>query len=185
MKILIISLPRTGSSRLLDDISKKNKLKPIFEPYNIMFLDKVLYDSNIKNVAVKTIIGQTPERIKYDVETDEYLNKYLNWIYEFIKEFDEIILLSRRDLVACIESVSFLMYNYGKIKFNYYSPYFYEKPPKEIYEIYEREIYVYDKIINIISKSLNIPIIYYEDIYDLNSPDRLRKGEKIIGQKLI
>lgn len=185
MKVLIISLPRTGSSKFLDNISKNNNLIPIFEPYNIMFLDKILYESNMKDVAVKTIIGQTPKIIEYEVGSDEYVNEYLNWIYTFIKDFDEIILLSRKDLVACIESVSFLMYNYNRKKFNYYSSYYYEKPPKEIYDVYEKEIYVYDRIINIISKELDIPIIYYEDIYDLNSPERLRKGNKLTGKKLI
>lgn len=185
MKHLITSLPRTGSSKLLSDISKKYNLKGIFEPYNIMFLDKQTYSPNMVDVAVKTIIGQTPKLIQCDIETEEYTKQYLNWYYEFILDFDEITLLSRRDLVACIESVSFLMYNYNKKKFNYYSQYFYEKPPKEIYDTYEKEIRVYDKIINIISKELDIPIIYYEDIYDLNSPDRLRKGNKITGKKLI
>jgi hypothetical protein len=185
VKLLITSLPRTGSSKLLTEISKKYNLNGIFEPYNIMVLNKETYSRNMVDVAVKTIIGQTPKLIQYDIESEEYTNQYLNWYYEFILDFDKIILLSRKDLIACIESISFLMYNYDKKNFNYYSQYFYEKPPKEIYDIFEKEIRVYDKIINILSKELNIPITYYEDIYDLNSPDRLRKGNKITGKKII
>ncbi len=62
--------------------------------------------------------------------------------------------------------------------FTYNIPYYYEAPPVEIYNLWEKEITAYDKIINIISKDLNIPITYYEDIYDLNSPNRLRKDHK-------
>lgn len=185
MKVLIISLPRTGSTRLLTDISKKHNITPIFEPYNIMFLDKLLYHSNMRDVAVKTVIGQAPALIKYKVKSVEYFTQYLKWLYEFIKDFDEIILLSRRDLVACIESTSFLMYNIKRVGFNSYTSYYYKSPPNEIYLNYEKEIMVYDKIINKISTDLNIPIIYYEDIYDLNSPERLRKGNINSRKKLI
>lgn len=185
MKVLIISLPRTGSTQLLTDVSKKYGITPIFEPYNIMFLDKMLYHSNMSSVGVKTIIGQTPIPIKYKVKSVEYSTQYLKWLYEFIKDFDEIILLSRRDLVACTESTSFLMYNIKRLKCSTHVPYYYETPPIEIYENYEKEIMVYDKIINKISTDLNIPIIYYEDIYDLNSPERLRKGNIDSCKKLI
>lgn len=185
MKVLIISLPRTGSTQLLTDVSKKYGITPIFEPYNIMFLDKMLYHSNMGSVVVKTIIGQTPIPIKYKVKSVEYFTQYLKWLYEFIKDFDEIILLSRRDLVACIESTSFLMYNIKRVGFNSYTSYYYKSPPNEIYLDYEKAILVYDKIINKISADLNIPIIYYEDIYDLNSPERLRKGNIDSCKKLI
>lgn len=185
MKVLIISLPRTGSTQLLIDTSKKYDIKPISEPYNIMFLNKILYHSNMNNVVVKTIIGQTPASIKYKVESVEYSTQYLKWLYEFISDFDEIILLSRKDLKACIESISFLMYNMKTVGFNFNTPYYYKAPPIEIYENYEKEILVYDKIINKISIDLNIPIIYYEDLYDLNSPDRLRKGNANVYKKII
>jgi len=185
VKILIVSLPRTGSSQLLIDVSKKHNLKAIFEPYNIMFLNKKLYHTGMQNVAVKTVIGQTPIPIIHDINSNEYVSEYLKWIHKFIKDFDEVILLNRRDLTACIESISFLMYNIKTKGFNSYSPYYYEKPPIEIYNLYKKEILVYDKIINVLSNDLNIPIIYYEDIYDLNSPNRLRKGEMIKSTHLI
>jgi len=185
VKILIVSLPRTGSSQLLIDVSKKHQLKSIFEPYNIRILNNDrLYSSEMNDVAVKTIIGQTPKKIAYDVTCDNYVYEYLKWLYNFIKDFDEVILLSRKNLIACIESISFLMYNItNKDKdknknFTYNIPYYYEAPPVEIYNFYKKEITAYDKIINIISKDLNIPITYYEDIYDLNSPNRLRKDHK-------
>ena len=78
MKILIIALPRTGSSTLLKTTSVKYKLKPIFEPFD--GTDRVKYNSSMKNVVVKTILGQHPQ------------------IENLIKDFDKIILLSRKNL---------------------------------------------------------------------------------------
>ena len=181
MKILIISLPRTGSTTMLKTLGKKHDLKTIFEPFNSAF--KKQYNHNMKNVVVKTIIGQVP--------TTENITSYVEWIVEFSKHFDEVILLSRKNLVACIESISYLMNTLFKKKscmkklYNSNSEYFYEKPPDDVYQKYETYIIDANEKINKISELLGIPIIYYEDIYDLNSNERLRKEGKPKLNKLI
>jgi len=180
MKILIVSLPRTGSSQLLDNIAKQHNLKAIFEPFNGSNANKKLFDIKEHNdVVVKTIVCQAPKKINNDND-DQFINEYLTWVYEFIKDFNKIILLSRHDLTACVESLSFLVFNYKNSGFKSYKPYYYKRPPNEIYYKYEKQIMISDKIINIMSKNLNIPITYYEDIYDLNSSNRLRKINKPI-----
>jgi len=56
MRILIISLPRTGSTSLLHKISKEREFRAIFEPFDGS--DRFLYDDDMNNVVVKTIIHQ-------------------------------------------------------------------------------------------------------------------------------
>ena len=88
-KILIIALPRTGSTSLLDKISNEKNLTPLFEPFDKT--GRVLYNGQ-SNVVVKTIINQHPNN------------------FELSKEFDEIILLSRKNLKEHIESHSYRIY---------------------------------------------------------------------------
>ena len=53
MSILIIALPRTGSTSLLYRLAKEKGLKPLFEPFDGS--NRVSYN-NEKDVVVKTII---------------------------------------------------------------------------------------------------------------------------------
>lgn len=181
MRILIISLPRTGSTSMLKNLSEEYNLKSIFEPFNSAF--RKPYSHNMKNVVVKTIIGQVPN--------DENIDNYIDWIIDFSKHFDKVILLSRKDLVACTESLSYLMSSImdvnirEKVRYTSNTEYFYEKPSDDVYEKYEKYINDANITINHISEILKIPIVYYEDIYDLNSPDRLRKDIKFKKRNLI
>jgi len=43
----------------------------------------------------------------------------------------------------------------------------------------------WNNVLNTLSNILNIPIIYYEDIYNLNDKGRLRKGNRDNDKKLI
>jgi hypothetical protein len=186
MKIIIISLPRTGSSQLLFDTSNQYNLKPIFEPFSYSNINTKLYNVNDTNIVVKTIIGQTPKKIKFDINDNRFIDEYLKWICDFVKDFDKIILLSRKDLTACVESLSFLIHtNYKNNQFRANQSYYYKRPPDELFYKCETQIILSDKIMNILTNDLNIPITYYEDIYDLNSPNRLRKGDTANSLHLI
>lgn len=167
MKVLIIALPRTGSTSLLSKIGKEKSLTEIYEPYGIHRLTP--YESWMDGVVVKTIIEQVP--------TDE---NWKDWILNLIQEFDEVILLSRKDLKACAESHAFSVWysNTNKLgyKFNSNIPYLWQKTPN--YEICENNVYRWNTMIHSLSNKLNIPMTYYEDIYDLKSKDKLRLGNK-------
>ena len=172
MKILIISLPRTGSTSLLHTISEQRKLKPIFEPFD--GTNRHPYSDNMDGIVVKTIISE-----QYPDGVDDYFT----WIIEFSKKFDEIILLTRKDLKSCAESHSYLVYNKFK-GHNSTIPYLWEKTP--IDDLCYSNIINWNENLNKLSVDLNIPLTYYEDIYDVNSEDRLRKGNRNnIENKLI
>jgi hypothetical protein len=166
MRILIISLPRTGSTSLLKNISKSKKLKEVFEPFD--GTNRFPYDDMMDNVVVKTIVlFQRPIGVL----------DYNEWILEFAKKFDEVILLSRKNLIECAESHAYAVFN-RKRGFTSNTPYVWEETPN--FDKCYSDIIKWDNALKIISTKLDIPITYYEDIYDLNSNNRLRKGNRSI-----
>ena len=165
MRILIISLPRTGSSSLLKDICKSKKLKEVFEPFD--GTNRYTYNDAMDNIVVKTIVLiQKPSNVL----------DYNEWILEFSKKFDEIILLSRKNLIECAESHAYFIFNNRKKGFTSNTPYVWEETPN--YNEEYLNIIKWNEELTFISNELNIPITYYEDIYDLNSENRLRKRNK-------
>jgi hypothetical protein len=152
MKILIIALPRTGSTSLLKKISKDRNLKPFFEPFD--GTGRVIYN-NENNSVVKTIISHHSNNL------------------ELINRFDEVILLNRRNLKELIESHSYQTH-FSKTGYNSNNPYVYKQPPQEIINLCTSDILNWNEEINYLSDVTKIPIIYYEDIFDNTSKDRLR-----------
>lgn len=152
MKILIISLPRTGSTSLLYKIAKERNLKPFFEPFD--GTGRVVYN-NENNSVVKTIISHHSNNL------------------ELINRFDEVILLNRRNLKELIESHSYQTY-FSKTGYNSNNPYVYKQPPQEIINLCTSDILNWNEEINYLSDVTKIQIIYYEDIFDNTSKDRLR-----------
>jgi hypothetical protein len=170
MKILVISLPRTGSTSFSKKLAKDNNLSFVFEPFapNAELLNILKnFDTDYKkdDVVVKTLIN------------DEYS---IDWLIELSKEFDKTYLLSRKDLKQCVDSWAYLNYNRGEIDFE--TEYYWEKTPN--YDECEKQIYDWNDKLKLISKQLNIPIRYYEDIFD-STKNRLRKGDKQFDKKLI
>jgi len=152
MKILIISLPRTGSTSLLYKIANEKNLKPFFEPFD--GTNRVIYN-NEDNSVVKTIICHHKNNL------------------ELISKFDEVILLNRRNLKELIESHSYQTY-FSKKGYNSNNGYVYKEPPQEIINLCTSDILNWNEEIKYLSEIAKIPITYYEDIFDSNSSDRLR-----------
>lgn len=164
MKILIVSLPRTGSTSLMKSISIDKKLDYFEEPYGI---DKSPIPDNFwdnkNNIVVKSLIGQP--RIKNRIQ----------FYIELSKKFDEVILLSRKDLQSVSESYAYLSWYNSKSNFTYIDKYTWEETPnlKETYQLISN---LNEDLINL-SKLLKVNITYYEDIFDINSTQRLRKNK--------
>jgi hypothetical protein len=162
MSILIIALPRTGSSELGRRLSTYNKFKYEFEPFNPSVGLPPLTD--FKKIVLKTIIFHLPYYIKEE--------NRINWLIELTKNFDEVVLLSRKNLTDCAESWSYLIYKEKSFKSN--QPYLWEKTPN--YNEEYLNIIKWNEELTFISNELNIPITYYEDLFNPNDNDRLRKG---------
>lgn len=171
MRILIISLPRTGSTSLLEKLSKEHNLEKIDEPYHTNNLGKYDFETiNKNNIVLKTIVDQVPKGTKKSIDY---------WVNES-KKFDEVILLSRRDLISCAESLAFLAHHESN-GFKHNEKYEWIETPN----LNEWIDYLYgaEKQLDQISQRLEIKIKYYEDIYDVNSKERLRINKK--NNKLI
>ena len=165
MKVLIISLPRCGSTSLMKKLSIENNLESFMEPFSMEKIHPSYdYWDDKNNVVVKTLIGQ-PQ-----------LKDLVSFYLEFSKKFDDVILLSRHDLVAVSESFAYLKWNLDKgVSFD--DKYHWEETPN-LNETYKLITKLNDDLIKL-SNNLKIPITYYEDIYDINSKDRLRKNKRV------
>lgn len=160
MRVLIISLPRTGSTSLLYKYAREYGLHPYFEP----FYTKREYDLP-DNSVMKSIIMHAPEGIEDKVA----------FYTEYVKNYDKVVLLSRRDLKAQSESWAFMWEN----KANGYIP---NKP--YVFEATGKEDYYYNWAKELqgdlerLSVNTGIDITYYEDIFDTKSKDKYRKEYK-------
>jgi len=162
MKVLIISVPRSGSTSLMKSISSEKNLEHIFEPFSYRAYEKNLYTSDKKNVVVKLLVGQDgtySKKINYD--------RWLEWSIDFVKEFDEVILLSRKNTKEASESYASALWTN-----NWYDKYEYKSLPNIKHAL--NHITESNKYLNSLSEKTSIPITYYEDIFDTNSNNRLR-----------
>jgi hypothetical protein len=174
MSILIIALPRTGSSNLGKNLSNKYELDYIYEPFDsLKKIDKIEVK---ENTLIKTVVFRAP------IFIDE--SNRIQWLIDFTREFNQTILLSRKNLISCAESWAYLVHNKKKRNFRDNLPYFWEKTPN--YDESLEFIKNCHKELEYISEESNIPITYYEDIYDPEDVRRLRMGNKSdLGKKII
>ena len=157
MKILLITLPRTGSTSLLKKIGEEQNLISINEPFNNVNgnLEKYkYYNWENTNICVKTHIN----------------HKDVVFYLGFIKFFDEVILLSRKDLNACAESLS-----YANHFQSFTEKYKWIKTPNLNENI--KLVKEFNEELEKLSKLTNIKISYYEELFDSESEDKLRKND--------
>ena len=173
MRILVISLPRTGSTSFSKELAEKNKLSFVFEP----FASRALKFNKLKNfdtdytkndVVVKTIVND-----EYDIE----------WFIKLAKDFDTTYLLTRKDLKGCVESWAYLNHKRNEIDgFDFETEYYWEKTPN--YEESENQIHRWDKKLRLIATNLDLDVLYYEEIFGYNN-NKLRRGDKKSNKRLI
>ena len=162
MKILIVALPRTGSSELLWRISNYLGLKYVYEPFDKS--GRWEYNNDEDDIAVKSLI--------FD-KTDEYDN-YIDFYVDLAKSFDKVILLTRKDLRACAESWAY--YRHIKDSTGEMTMHKYEwKETSNLIQMH-RNIVDWNSDLIRLSRILNIRLTYYEDIFDVNSGERYRSN---------
>lgn len=154
MKILIIALARTGSTTLLNKLAKENNLTAIMEPQQ-----KEEFREDEDGIVVKCILWKIPK--------DD------SWFNELIKKFDEVILLSRRNLKELVESLSYLKYNKDK-GFDFDMEYLWEMTPN--YPEMEKLVNENNDELIKLSKSIGVEVTYYEDLYKDSINGKLRLG---------
>lgn len=137
---LIIAHPRSGSTNLMKSIASANNLRSLFEPYG-----SKLWNFDV-NKCVKVIVSRRTNEV------------YIN----LCKNFEKVILLARRDTNSAAESLTKLYANGGYV----YAPWvsLTETEKLEVPKYIEKIDRDKDNLA-ILSKALDIPIDYYEDVY--------------------
>lgn len=170
MKILIVCPPRCGSTSLLNNLCELTNSKRVAEPYTnpkeLLTRKQNEYPLNLNgNYIVKMVSNQVPESYREDFES------FITLVY---KEYSKVILLSRRNLQEHFESYINLRLRLNKKDVH---DSWYIEDIKPFYNRFDIENFkLKTTVIDIISKKLKIPIIYYEDLY---GKDR-KKSLKII-----
>lgn len=156
MNILIVAISRSGSTTLTEMLSEILDYKSFHEPFN--YISPKLIEINKSfpriisdNSIVKTIVTQSPKTV----------NNSIDFLLGYSRGFDKVILLSRKNKQHVYES---LLHNYiNNLNGNWHDEYFYEnmKESTAVRSIVDKQ-YMY---INKLSKLLNIPITWYENLY--------------------
>ena len=176
MKILIISSPRSGSSSLLNAIYKSiDKCKGFAEPFNKVreegFGDSINeYSLNYPKLVVKILSWDLLSFENFDKKNYLFQNSIINVnnidlitpILDYSKNFNKIILLTRKSKIQAAESLlSSILSNSFHTKYDYF--------PSLDSKLMERSLQMIENnnlIIEVLGKHLNLPINYYENIYN-------------------
>ena len=178
MKILILALPRTGSTSLLAKIQKQN-YKGIFEPYSDVQLKKFNYEYPLKelnendNIVVKQIFANIWNKEESPVKFYTYPSRnptvYAPYQIEFAKYFDKVILLDRKNTEEHLKSCINVFYKQSQNK-DIFEKWEEKDLPQDyidnhIIENGHSHFYIQKSEILLVSKKLNIDITWYEDLY--------------------
>tara|TARA_B110000977_G_C10792291_1_gene382916 strand:+ start:129 stop:677 length:549 start_codon:yes stop_codon:yes gene_type:complete len=139
----------------------------IFEPYmgndplSSRTKEKIPYPFDVPdNFIVKMITNQLPKKFVFT----ETSNTFFNFINSIYKDYDMVILLSRRNEKEHFESYVNLRIR-NKNKDNPDHPWFFQDIENKLSTVLLNEITLYRTVINKLSSELSIPMIYYEDLY--------------------
>ncbi len=195
MKTLIINAPRTGSTSLFTKLVTERNVKGYFNPWDYSdstnpAFTEILWSLEsfvVKNGILYTPSAHNPELLPHPL----FQQQQVNWHKNLAAKFDEVILLSRKDTVAHIESYAhMLLHNTpdqwtralkgDKHAYNSTKQYIYDRDsiPKDCRDRAVRDIMHYETMLQMLSKQLSIPMSYYEDYFDPKGKDRYRRNKE-------
>ena len=158
MKVLIIALPRTGSTALMIGLSKSLNTEMISEPWYQERPDKKIYPLKLKEKYVeKSMITHVPQNLNISSE---------DFFLEYYKKFDCTILLGRRNLTEMTESLVYALENNRPWTNDWHTSYSISKNKKfknfdKVYKDYVQKTVDLVKL----SSKIQIPITWYEDLF--------------------
>ena len=153
---LIIGIPRSGTSSLMKSISSANNLPFIYEPFRF---GTTITDT--KNMVIKTQLHQIDKIIYTGNVTSEHLEKCILFYIEFSKQFDNIILINRKDIKSQCESLSAHHNGIDEKEKYVYIEKVYDEKSKSLHD----NIELINKYLIKLSEIIEIPIDTYEDVY--------------------
>ena len=176
MKILIIASPRSGSTTLFNALYKSlDNYKGFCEPFNSKsesLGDPINeYSLNYDNLIVKLLsidfrhlqnfqielIGNLYAHNYIDIESIK--DFYLPIVKNYTSFFDKIVFLTRENQQEASQSFS-----YSATTGEYHKKYNYDN---EYFDFRSKNIIKnHSKMVEYFSKSLNIPLFFYEDLFN-------------------
>jgi|SaaInlV_100m_DNA_5_1039725.scaffolds.fasta_scaffold57857_2 hypothetical protein len=173
MKILLLSLPRTGSTSLYTQLCKEHNALGVFNPFDDTGRTSIPWEYK-GNLVVKCgiIYGFT------DQERDQRADKFV----ELAKKFDQVRFLCRRDFHSHIESLAYLQENneydkaaYREETFTSTTKYRYKTPSETRLNAAADTIQTLEYILLKVAAKLDGTVEYYEDLFDPKGPGRYRQ----------
>lgn len=159
MKILIISSPRCGSSALTKALSRAFNYAEYQEPYNKFWGSK--YHKKGAEVFEDNCVVKL---IAYE-KSPGYKGSTIHFLLDFVKKFDKVIFLDRKDFKAQLESYSFMrQYRYNG---DWQARYIYKKSTN--LDIDNYYLSLLKDIVLFLSNQSNKTVTYYEDIFSDNA----------------
>jgi hypothetical protein len=175
MKILIVASPRSGSTNLFNALYKGlNEYKGFCEPFNTgsNSLGNPIseYGLNYSNVIVKLLsydLGFIIPSYQFifnlfwnnAITLNELQDTLVKAFLDYKSNFDRVILLSRRNNIEAAES-----YSFASKTSSFHSSYVYKHDPEHFNRCLNL-IQNHKNTIELFSKSSNISITYYEDLF--------------------
>ena len=166
MKLLIIAIPRSGSTTIYKSIeSQLINYKSVFEPWRITHEQNLDIDS-YNNILVKSLIYQMPgitEKVLAEKIKRYQLIDTLDFYKNLIPKFDKVVLLSRRD----IDNAS-VSYDHAFKYKNWFSKYSTEASSSTgTIGMYKR----ITKHIETLAKDFGLKVWYYEELFNQNNSE--------------
>jgi hypothetical protein len=172
MKVILLALPRTGSSSIMNYIAETHKeIITIVEPFNTLIHKKTIsYDRLVSynSVFIKTMFADNAPEFKE-------LN-HKDFIRKLYKDFDKVVCLFRKNKKEHIESYAQAEFTnrwVGEYKYsNIASPFF--NTLKSRIEAKENEMIE-------VSNELGLQKYYYEDLYLSGNSGNMKEFLNNIG----
>lgn len=167
MKILIIAIPRSGSTSLIRALSKILKIKRIDEPFNDRSNESLYENIQYDTILVDAIRNLPKDDVVVKSLISINVSNLFNFLKGYSKLFDKVILLSRKSTKEASESFAYQQTKNETKPPNWHDKWRYPKGGNELHEIrkWTRWMTKTKKNLEILSKEMNIEIDWYEDIY--------------------
>ena len=174
MKIVLVALPRTGSSSILKYITQTHKeIKTYGEPFNTILYEKeISYDKLISydNIFIKTMFADNAPEFR-DISHKEFIRK-------LHKDFDKVVCLFRKNKKEHIES-----YAQAESTNTWVSQYMYSNTSSTLIDTLKSRIEIKENEMMEISNELGLQKYYYEDLYLSGNNHNMKEFLNNIGIK--
>jgi hypothetical protein len=172
MKIVLLALPRTGSSSILKYITQAHKeIKTYGEPFNVLLHKKeVSYSELIScdNIFIKTMFADNAPEFK-DLTHKDFVKK-------LHKDFDKIVCLFRKNKREHIES-----YVQAESTNKWVNQYRYSSKSPALFETLKLRIEAKESEMVEVTNELGLQKFYYEDLYLSGSNYNMKEFLSSIG----